>query len=124
MSALAIVALNQSPIRSARRGCQPGLDPGHVPIFPGKIDGIERSNVALGALVEMGSHQLCGHPLGAALSAYLALRNDGTAFGRAQGLTYLDRFTNGLASFKPAADPNYFSSELVNALNGVAGSDP
>ena len=84
VSALAIVALNQSPsdprVAAVNRAWL-----SHVPIFPGKIDGIERSNVALGASWKWDRTSYVVTPW-VALSAYLAL-HDGTAFGRAQGLT-------------------------------------
>jgi hypothetical protein len=121
VSAVALVALNQSPAdpRVARVDRAWLND---LPIYPGSIEGVERSNIALGASWKWDRTTYVVAPW-IALSADLALPR-GTRLGRAMGETYLDRFDASLASYDPAPHPNYLSAELVLCLDGISAASP
>jgi hypothetical protein len=118
VSALAVVALNQLPkdprVMAVNRTWLVDL-----PIYPGTLDEIERSNIELlGRSFRWDRTSYVVTPW-TALSVDLAMR-DGTTLGRANGRTYLDRFIAGLKTLKPASDPNYFSAELVACLTKIS----
>jgi hypothetical protein len=119
VSALAVVALNPP----ARDGRIADLDRGwldHLPAFPGKLDLIERSNVALGRSWKWDRTSYAVTPW-VALSADLAFPT-GDRLGRAKAKAYLERFTSSLPSYQGPADPYYFSAELAHGLTRLSRS--
>jgi hypothetical protein len=113
VSALAVVALNQS--RDDGRVVQ--LDRAwltNLPEFPGKLDLIERSNVALGRSWKWDRTSYAVTPW-IALSAALAFPG-GDRLGHAKADAYLERFVSRLPSYQGSADPYYFSAELAHSL--------
>lgn len=118
VSALAVVALN--PSAGNRRIAEldrAWLD--QLPEFPGRLDLIERSNVALGRSWKWDRTSYAVTPW-VALSADMVFPN-GDRLGRAKADAYLERFTSSLPSYQGLADPYYFSAELAHGLARLSG---
>ncbi len=121
VSALAVVALNRSQgdqrIAALDRDW---LD--HLPVFPGRLDGLERSNVALGRSWKWDRTNYVVTPW-LALSGALAYPH-GDWLGRAKADAYLARFTEALASYNGASEQSYVSSELVYSFSQLPRPAP
>jgi hypothetical protein len=114
VSALAVVALNRSAADPRIAALdRDWLD--HLPVFPGRLDGLERSNVALGRSWKWDRTNYVVAPW-LALSAALAYPH-GDWLGRAKADAYLARFAEALAAYDGAREHSYVSAELIYSLS-------